>query len=82
MTEVEAGSETSRIKGTMDSIVPGLSRDPPRHKEYGGGGGGIRRRGGETKSRLRQTAFFIEVQPLNFSPEHTNVLLTPLIFLK
>jgi len=35
-TEAEIASETSRIKGAMGSIVPGLSRDPPRHREYRG----------------------------------------------
>lgn len=37
-TEAETASEISRIKGTMDSIAPGLSRDPPCHREYRGDG--------------------------------------------
>jgi hypothetical protein len=72
------------IISTMYQLVPDLSSDPPRHKEYRGGWG---RQGSYAKSKLQKTASFIEVKPLNIyqsrhTHTHTNVLLVALIFPK
>jgi hypothetical protein len=42
--------------------VPGLSTDPPRHREYQGR---WRRQEKYVSSKLQQTVSFIEVEPLN-----------------
>jgi hypothetical protein len=60
------------------TVVPGLSSDPPRHREFREG---WRRQRRYAKSKLQKTASFIEVEPLNFS-QSTHILLAALIFPK
>ena len=63
----------------MDSIVSGLSRDPPRHREYRGNGDDRE----DTPNRSYTIVSFIEVQPLNaHQSTHTYILLAALIFPK
>jgi len=60
--------------------LPGLSSDPPRHREYRGG---WRRQGSYDKSKLQKIVSFIEVKPLNFHHStHTYALFAVLLFPK
>jgi hypothetical protein len=64
-------------------IVPGLSSDPPRNKEYGGLGrwGGMESRGKIRQTKTRENSPFIDVEPLNVHQStQTYILLAALIF--
>ena len=71
-----------RCKGRVQ-LVPGLSSDPPRHREYRNGGVRWETTGKIRQSKLQQTAFVTEVKPLSvYQSTYTYILLAALIFPK
>jgi hypothetical protein len=79
-TGAETPSETSRIKDTMDSIVPGLSRDPPRHRIYREGDGDDRK--DTPNPSYRKQPFLLKSNHLRnvFQSTHIYILFAVLIF--